>query len=107
MTYIIEYKTKAHPYHYRFLEKSNGDFVTFDSIFDARKKAMSLIKGPAILCVIRGGVEQLVYTTTLGDFVLENRDTNTWYFLKQDGTLKMRIRDIKQIGLIQSAHQIW
>ena len=107
MAYHIEYKTKAYPYNYVYLEKSNGTLESFDTLAKARKKAMALTQGPAILCVIRGGVEQLVYRTTLGEAVLENRDLNKWYFLKKDGTLGAQIGDRKNITLIRSMNQIW
>lgn len=95
--YVIEYKNR-YDYGYRFLLKSNGDYVTFKSIVDARKKCIKLIKEHiATLCVIRGDGEKLVYITELGEFVYENRTTNTWTMLREDGTLGKRV----------NPHAIW
>lgn len=102
MAYVIEYKTKAYPYHYVYAEK-NGKLESFDSIVKARKKAIAYTDGPALLCVIRGGTEQLVYRTTHGGYVLENRDTDKWYVLKKDGILGQNIKNPKNLGLIRSA----
>lgn len=95
--YVIEYKNR-YDYGYRFLLKSNGDYVTFKSIVDARKKCIKLIKEHiATLCVIRGDGEKLVYITELGEFVYENRDTGTWYMLNRNGSLGKQV----------DSHAIW
>lgn len=89
--YVIEYKQYGGS-GYRFLRKPNNDYVVFNSIQDARKKCVKLIKDcTATLCVIRGDGEKLVYTTELGEFVCENRDTGTWTMLRENGTLGKRV----------------
>lgn len=105
--YIIEYKTYDYPYHYKLYGASRDApydaSIPFDNLVSARKKAMALIKSnEAIVCVIRGGVEKLVYITESGNFVSEDRDTKKWYHLNKDGTLGSIIKDIKKIDIIQS-----
>ena len=103
MVYVIEYKACRYPYNYWFLRK-DGDYITFDSLIKARKKCISLIKDyTAILAVVRGGVEQLVYQTVKGNFVLEDRTKNKWYRLNKDGSLGSVISNIRDLGLIRSA----
>lgn len=95
--YVIEYKNR-YDYGYRFLLKPNGDYVTFKSLADARKKCIKLISDhTATLCVIRGGVEKLVYITDFGRFVYENRDTGKWNMLNKDGSLGKQV----------DSHAIW
>lgn len=105
MTYVIEYKSARHPYGYRFLMKANGqEFQPFDSIVKARKKCIDLIKDhTAILAVVRGGVEQLVYQTRNGNFVVEDRSKDKWNYLNKDGTCGSQIKNIKNVDLIRSA----
>ena len=89
--YVIEYKQYGGS-GYRFLRKSNNDYVVFNSIQDARKKCINLIKeNRAKLCVIRGGVEKLVYKTIWDYYVYEDRDSGKWYMLNADGSLKGQI----------------
>lgn len=85
--YVIEYKQYGGS-GYRFLRKLNNDYIVFNSIVDARKKCAKLIKDyTATLCVIRGGVEKLVYASVTSDFVYEDRDTNKWYLMDSNGKL--------------------
>lgn len=105
--YIIEYKTYDYPYDYRYYgaprDDPYGRYTPFDTLTSARKKAMALIKShEAIVCVIRGGVEKLVYITESGNFVSEDRDTKKWYHLNKDGTLGSVISNTKHLNLIQS-----
>lgn len=89
--YVIEYKQYGGS-GYRFLRKFNNDYVVFNSIQDARKKCINLIKeNRAKLCVIRGGVEKLVYKTIWDYYVYEDRDSGKWYMLKADGSLNGQI----------------
>ena len=104
MAYAIEYKIAVSPYHYEY------DSRKFKTLVDARKRCISLIeRRSAILCVIRNGVEQLVYATVRGGYVLEDRTNDKWYHLNRSGTLGTQIRKtkIKDIGIIQSASQRW
>lgn len=97
MTHIIEYKSMRYPYHYEFLRKKNGDYAEFDTLQSARKKGIALIEdGTAVLSVIRGGVEQLVYFSDQG-YVLENRTNNTWYILDKNGKLGRRLRILPKL----------
>lgn len=89
--YVIEYKQYGGS-GYRFLRKLNNDYVVFNSIVDARKKCINLLKeNRARLCVIRGGVEKLVYATVWDYYVYEDRDSGKWYMLKADGSLNGQI----------------
>lgn len=89
--YVIEYKQYGGS-GYRFLRKMNNDYVVFNSIIDARKKCINLLKeNRARLCVIRGGVEKLVYKTIWDYYVYEDRDSGKWYMLNTDGSLKGQI----------------
>lgn len=89
--YVIEYKQYGGS-GYRFLRKPNNDYVVFNSLVDARKKCINLIKeNRARLCVIRGGVEKLVYKTIWDYYVYEDRDSGKWYMLKADGSLNGQI----------------
>ena len=105
--YTIEYKTYDYPYGYKYYgaprDAPHGGCTPFDTLASARKKAMALIKShEAIVCVIRGGVEKLVYMTEFGDFVTEDRDTKKWYHLNKDGTLGSVISNTKTLDIIQS-----
>ena len=116
MAYCLEYKQVAYPYSYRYLMKGEtlrgrrfyeegiGEIQGFDSIVKARKKCISLINEYiAILGVVRGGVEQLVYETVKGNFVLEDRKNGKWYRLNKDGSLGSVINNVRDLGLIRSA----
>lgn len=104
MTYVIEYKQNRYPYSYRFIMKNDMEMQGYDSIIKARKKCISMIKDhTAILAVVRGGVEQLVYQTVKGNFVLEDRDKRKWYRLNKDGTLGSVVENVRDLGLIRSA----
>lgn len=92
--YIIEFKDYN---GYRFLMKprlhknSPHEYVTFNTLKDARKKCINLLReNRARLCVIRGGVEKLVYATVWNSYVYEDRDSGKWYMLKADGSLNGR-----------------
>ena len=95
--YVIEYKQYGGS-GYRFLMKprlhdnSPYEYVTFKTLIDARKKCINLLKeNRARLCVIRGGVEKLVYATVWDYYVYEDRDSGKWYMLKADGSLNGQI----------------
>ena len=92
--YIIEFKDYD---GYKFLMKprlhknSPYEYVTFKTLKDARKKCIGLLNTHARVCVIRGGVEKLVYKTIWDYYVYEDRDTGKWYLLNTDGSLKGQI----------------
>lgn len=102
MAYIIEYKIMVSPYSYEY------DSRKFKTLTDARKRCISLIeRRSAVLCVIRGGKEQLVYATVRNGYVLEDRSSGKWYHLNKSGTLGTQIRRIEDAYIIQSASQRW
>lgn len=112
MAYVIEFKSRMYPYSYEFERTSNGAMKSYRSIIDARKKCISLInQNVAILGVIRGlgDKEELVYTTVEGGFVLEQRTTTNshWYRLYKNGNIGTPIRNINNIGLVQSSRAMW
>jgi len=92
--YIIEFKDYD---GYKFLMKprlhdnSPYEYVTFKTLKDARKKCIGLLNTHARVCVIRGGVEKLVYKTIWDYYVYEDRDTGKWYLLNTDGSLNHQI----------------
>lgn len=101
MVYVIEYKSARYTYSYSFLKNTKGDYVTFDKLTSARKKAMKLIKEDiAKLCVIRSGVEQLVYLSVYG-FIIEDRKADVWHTLNKDGTLGRKITSERAYAIMR------
>ena len=98
--YYIEYKSMDFPYDYKY------DRQTYKTVTGVRKRCISLIeRRSAVLCVIRGGKEQLVYATVRNGYVLEDRSSGKWYHLNKSGTLGTQIRRIENAYIIQSAYQ--
>ena len=104
--YVIEYKVARYPYHYEYLEGKNGKMIHFSSVVEARKRCINLIKNyEAVLAFVRP-VDEGVYKTRTGGYVLEKRKENTWYHLNRNGTVGSQIKNTKNLNIIQSINYL-
>jgi len=104
--YVIEYKVARYPYHYEFLKDRNGNMIHFSSVVEARKRCIKLIMNyEAVLAFVRS-VDEGVYKTRTGGYVLEKRKENKWYHLNKNGTIRSQIKSIKNLDIIRSINYL-